>query len=156
MFPSWRGSLRPSSLQWCHIERDSVSHHQHHDCLPNRLFRHRSKKTSKLRATGLCAGNSPVTGEFPAQRASNAENASIWWCHNVICIRMPITGKTDFISVAVSHSARDYVHNLSWDQFMAWLSNTAIIIRHHSETGRWLTWLPLIIRIATQQKIREF
>ena len=33
----------------------------------------------KLRVTGLCAGNPPVTGEFPAQKASNAENASIWW-----------------------------------------------------------------------------
>ena len=33
----------------------------------------RSKKTSKLRVTGLCAGNSPGTGEFPAQMASNAE-----------------------------------------------------------------------------------
>ena len=31
-------------------------------------------KTSKLRVTGLCEGNSPVTSEFPAQRASNAEN----------------------------------------------------------------------------------
>ena len=27
------------------------------------------KETSKFRVTGLCAGNSPVTGEFPAQRA---------------------------------------------------------------------------------------
>ena len=33
----------------------------------------RSKKTSKLHVTGLCEGNSPLTGEFPAQRASNAE-----------------------------------------------------------------------------------
>ena len=48
-----------------------------------RLFKPRSKKTSTLRVTGLCAGNSPVTGEFPAQRASNAENVSIWWCHYV-------------------------------------------------------------------------
>ena len=32
---------------------------------------------SKLRVTGLCEGNSPVTGDFPAQRASNAENVSI-------------------------------------------------------------------------------
>ena len=38
---------------------------------------------SKLRVTGLCAGNSPVTGEFPAQMASNAENISIWWRHHV-------------------------------------------------------------------------
>ena len=29
--------------------------------------------------TGLCEGNSPVTGEFPTQRASNAEKVSIWW-----------------------------------------------------------------------------
>ena len=28
------------------------------------------------------AGNSPVTGEFPSQRASNAENLSIWWRHH--------------------------------------------------------------------------
>ena len=41
------------------------------------------KKTSKLRVTGLCAGNSLVTGEFPAQVASNAENISIWWRHHV-------------------------------------------------------------------------
>ena len=41
-----------------------------------------SKKTSKLRVTGLCAGNSPVTGEFPAQMASDAENVSIWWRHH--------------------------------------------------------------------------
>ena len=53
------------ALQWRHIERDGVSKHQHHDCLFNRLFRHSSKKTSKLRVTGLCTGNSPVTGESP-------------------------------------------------------------------------------------------
>ena len=47
-----------------------------------RLFRRRSKKTSKLRVTGLCMGNSPGTGEFPAQMASNAENISIWWRHH--------------------------------------------------------------------------
>ena len=50
-----------------------VSNHQPHDCLLNRLFTRWSKKTSKFRVTGLCVGNSPVTGEFPAQNASNAE-----------------------------------------------------------------------------------
>ena len=72
------------SLWWRHNEHDSVSNHQPHDCLLNRLFTRRSKKTSKLRVTGLCAGNSPETGEFPAQRASNAENGSIWWRHHVL------------------------------------------------------------------------
>ena len=71
-----------SALQRRHNGRDGVSNHQPYDCLLNRLFRRRSKKTSKLRVTGLCAGNSPVTGEFPAQMASNAENVSIWWRHH--------------------------------------------------------------------------
>ena len=39
------------------------------------------RKTSKLRITGLCEGNPPVTGIFPSQRARNAENISIWWRH---------------------------------------------------------------------------
>ena len=34
---------------------------------------------SELHVTGLCAVNSPVTGEFPAQGAGNTENVSIWW-----------------------------------------------------------------------------
>ena len=46
-------------LHWRHNGHDCVSNHQPHDCLLNRLFRRRSKKTPKLRVTGLCAGNSP-------------------------------------------------------------------------------------------------
>ena len=69
-------------LHWRHDEHDGVSNHQPHDCLLNRLFRRRSKKTSKLRVTGLCAGNSSVTGEFLAQKASDVKNVSIWWRHH--------------------------------------------------------------------------
>ena len=69
-------------LQWRHNGHASVSNHQPNDCLLNRLFRRRSKKTSKLCVTGLCAANSPGTGEFAAQMASNAENVSIWWRHH--------------------------------------------------------------------------
>ena len=71
-----------SLLQWRHNERNGVSNHQPHDRLLNRLFRRRSKKTSKLHVTGLREGNTQVTGKFPSQRASNAENASIWWGHH--------------------------------------------------------------------------
>ena len=70
------------TLQWRHNGRDNVSNHQPHDWLLNRLFRRRSQKTSKLCVTGLCAWNSPVTGEFPAQMASKAKNISIWWRHH--------------------------------------------------------------------------
>ena len=47
------------TLQWRHNGCDSVSNHQPHDGLLNRLFRCISKKTSKLRVTVFCAGNSP-------------------------------------------------------------------------------------------------
>ena len=82
LIPHQQSTHLTNPLRWRHNERDGVSNHQPHDCLLNRLFRGRSKKTSKLRVTGLCVGNSPVTGEFPAQRASNAENVSIWWRHH--------------------------------------------------------------------------
>ena len=73
---------RHYTLQWRHNQRDCVLNHQPQHCLLNRLFKAQIKETSKLRTTGLCEGNSPVTGEFPAQRASNAENVSIWWRHH--------------------------------------------------------------------------
>ena len=47
------------SLHWRHNDHDGVSNHQPQSCLLNRLFRRRSRKTSKLRVTGHCAGNSP-------------------------------------------------------------------------------------------------
>ena len=52
----------------------------------------RSKKTSKPRVTGLCEGNSPVTGEFPAQKVSNAENVFNWWRHHAFWGNPPLTG----------------------------------------------------------------
>ena len=89
--PWWDENNFISTLWWRHNERDDVSSHQPHDCLLNRLFRRRSKKTSKLRVTDLCEGNSPLTGEFPAQMPSNAENVSIWWRHHGIPCRKNTT-----------------------------------------------------------------
>ena len=71
--PSVMTEPAPQPLQSRQIECCGVLNLQPHDYLFNRLFGRRTKKTSKLRVTGLCAGNSPVTGEFPAQMASNAE-----------------------------------------------------------------------------------
>ena len=62
------------SLQWRHNGPSSgVSIHQPRHCLLDRLFMRWSKKTPKLHVDGLCAGNSRVIGEFPAQMASSAE-----------------------------------------------------------------------------------
>ena len=94
---------------------DGVSNHQHHHSLLDRLFRRRSKKTAKLCVTGLCAGNSPVTGKFLALMASNAENVSIWWRHHELNQQQDIHAililtyvrywKTDTTSTYLEHSA---------------------------------------------------
>ena len=77
------------SLQWHHNEHDGVSNQRHFNCLLNRWFRSTSMKTLKLHVTGLCEGNSPVTSEFPAKKASNAEKVSVWWCHhNKLCSKV--------------------------------------------------------------------
>ena len=89
------------SLRWRHNGRNGVSNHQPHDCLLNRLFMRRSKKTSKLRVTGPCEDNSPVTGEFPSQTASKTENISIWWRHHV---RMDLRWRK--IEAATFHAPR--------------------------------------------------
>ena len=78
-FRSSGKGLKQNTLQWRHNERDGVSNQQPYECLLNCLFRDRWKKTRQLHITGLCEGNSPVTGELFAQRTSNAENVSIWW-----------------------------------------------------------------------------
>ena len=69
-------------LQWGYNERNGVSTNRRLDWLLNRLFRRKTMKVSKLRVIGLCEGNPPVTGVFPAQKASNAANVFIWWRHH--------------------------------------------------------------------------
>ena len=71
-------------LQWRHNERDGVSNHQPQDCLLNRLFK------AKIKENIRAPRHWPVTGEFPAQRASNADNVFIWWRHHGSCPMGPI------------------------------------------------------------------
>ena len=60
------------------------------------------KKTQKLRVTGLCGGSPPVTVGFPSQRASNAENVSIWWRHHEYQYHKTTLGKRNAFLVIVS------------------------------------------------------
>ena len=80
-----KGSPLMSSLQWRYDECNGFSDHRRLHCLLNCCFRRRSKKSSKLRITSLCMGNSPVTDEFLSQRISSAQNVFIWWRHHVSC-----------------------------------------------------------------------
>ena len=122
----WRITSR--AFQWRHNERDGVSKHRRHDCLLNRLFKRRSKKTSKLRVTELSEGNQLVTGGLPLQSASNAENVSIWWRHHV-------TEKNHY----------------SWQVIDYFISYTHLLDVKHGKTAtdpsfrhywlRWVSWL---------------
>ena len=71
------------ALHWCHNDHDGVSNHQPHGCLLNRLFRRRSKKTSKLRVTGFCVGNSPGPVNSPHKGQLRGKcfhlMTSSWW-----------------------------------------------------------------------------
>ena len=111
------------SLQWHHNGHDSLSNHQPRDCLLKRLFRRRSKKTSKLCVTGLCAGNSPGTGEFPAQMASNAEHVSIWWRHH------DIHASAKWVTIYSSNILTPDRH-----QFITWM-NTDLSLSELRETN---------------------
>ena len=104
------------TLQWRHNERNGVSNHRRPDCLLNRLFMRRSKKTAKLRVTGLCEGNSPVTGEFPTQRASNAENISISWRNHFFYWKdFSIVCSTNWIFIYLTTLNHSYVSFHLWN-----------------------------------------
>ena len=62
----------------------SSSNHQPHECLLNRLFIQAQIKFN-IKAPRHWPLRGEITGEFPAQRANNAENDSIWWRHHGAC-----------------------------------------------------------------------
>ena len=81
--------------------------------------RPRSKKTSKLRVTGLCERNSPVTSEFPIQRASNAEDVSIWLHHYELPqknTREWFWQNTLWLIIFSIHSL-----HLNWNPYLPWI-----------------------------------
>ena len=108
-------------LQWRHNKCDGVSNHWRFDCLLNSLFRRRSMNTPKFR-------HWPLWGEFtgdrwiPAQRASNAENVSIWWHHHEWIIWRLYSFKSSIrLSMGLSE---DFVSN--GQCYIDWLSPVVI------------------------------
>ena len=108
----WFMKINGTTSQWRHNGRDGVSNHQPHDCLLNRLFKRIWKKAS--RHWTLCG----VTGEFPAQRVSNAENVPVWWRHNESYFRYPIVMKLSMVA-ASSRCGRAVV--MSHTEVSQWL-----------------------------------
>ena len=85
-------------LQWRHNGLPGVSNHQPRDCLLNRLFSDQRKLQKAPRHWPLC-GEFTGTGEFPAQRASNAENVSIWWRHHDLVPHGPIDNNGSLLEI---------------------------------------------------------
>ena len=128
-------SIYPTSwnpLQWHHNEHDGVSNHQPHDGLLNRLFRRTSEKPSKFIVTGFCEGNSSVTGEFPSQRASKAENVLIWRRHHVL-IFCPRSAGSIFSC---------YLQNHLWNSFLLGFNLRGILTSQFSLLQKCLFDLP--------------
>ena len=117
----------PNALQWRHNDHGGVSNHQPHGCLLNRLFRRRSKKTSKLRVTGTWGWKFTGTGEFPAQRASYAENFSIWWRHHGIPVELI---KLDLSTKCLIQSAHLASDSYRWNQIS--LTGVKMVTSHRS------------------------
>ena len=73
----------------------------------------------KHQSSASLVWNSPVTGEFPAQRSSNAENVSIWWRH---CVKHLVTCIV-FLNVANLRYAH-ISHMLQRQRRYNWTLNT--------------------------------
>ena len=121
-YSSGKSAKSPITLQWRHNEHDGASNHQPHDCLLSRLFRRRSNKTSKLRLTGICAGNSPVTGEFPAQRTSIAENISPRWRHHEIAESSLVYHCLCCIYISVFYIDTAHASQIPWNVYTTQLN----------------------------------
>ena len=93
------------------------------------------RKHQSFRVTGLCVGNSPVTGEFPAQMASNAENVSIWWRHHIMLTHTPPL----MICHVMQGCERGWVHGLVVIMVIEISTSTHIEVR--------TKWLPLCRQI---------
>ena len=143
-----------TTLQWRHNVHDGVSNHQPHECLRKRLFRRRSKKTLKLRVTFLCEWNSPVTSEFPTQRASNAENIYIWWRHHGLCIHVILHTDGYITQTFTSHFIYTWRNNQQALPFLLLNQITTTHNKqHHIQTGnhvikKWIVLLSAKFRTA--------
>ena len=94
----------------------------------------KSKKTSKLRITGLCAGNSLVTSEFPAQRASNTEKVSIWRRHHALFLIRWFPGCLMFTVGIPWKVVFWYWDRLQFIDFLSFVAMTLDVIRIEGPT----------------------
>ena len=107
--------------------------------------------TLKLLITGNCEGNPPVTGGFPSQRASNAENVSVWWHYHMQKALMSSWCKHSELSPSLFVFSWHHVFPLVISSFtpadilISTASRPLVLIKPH------LTWLIMAHNIHINQ-----
>ena len=124
-----------NTLHWRHNDHDGVSNHQLHGCLLNVLFGSQIKENTKAPRHWPLCGEFTSPGEFPAQRATNAENISIWWRHQKNPNSIPTKKR----------------HQCSW-----WKITNSVSISMHVNEWRWIVfyyslciWIDDALRLIT-------
>ena len=122
----------PCALHWGHNDHDGVSNYQPHGCLLNRLFRRRSKKTSKLRVTGLCAGNSPGPVNSPhkgpvTRKMLPFDDVIMYWSckDSPSAIDSPQRASNTEIVSCCYHGV------IKWSRYIHWRYHYAYFLRVH-------------------------
>ena len=110
---SYPNMLTNPALRWRHNGRDSVLNHQPQPFIQTQI-------NENIKALCHCAGNSPATGEFPAQMASNAENVSIWWRHH------GLINQKSWLRI---------VELLLRTEWSVWKEKIAVVVMNYSNNG---------------------
>ena len=116
-------------LQWRHDGHDGFSNHQPHDCLLNLLSRRKSKKTSKLRVTGIYAGNSPW---IPRTKCQWRGKCSIGWRQHGDGCKHCMQSCYDW--PCLTHLPRDKMAAISQTIFsdaFSWMKNCLFWLKFH-------------------------
>ena len=144
------------SLQWRHNEHGGVPNHQRRDCLLSRLFRRKSRKTSKLRVTGLCEGNSPATGEFPHKgpvtRKTFPFEDIIMALHYMPLMRRMyrspmVTQKKNIWDAERKHIMTSLWHMVLFCGALLWLHNMSVVLKKHLAIFVWIASLAMKISL---------
>ena len=114
------GGFIPWPLQWRHNVRDSVSYHQPHNCLLNRLFRRRSKKSSGSPAfmRGIISDRWFVPHKGPVTRKMFHLMTSSW--HTVFFLENTADILDDFSANTNIYIYTYYITAQQWDYTNGW------------------------------------
>ena len=117
-------SLVCIALHWRHNHHDDVLNHQPHGCLLNRLFGRRSKKTSKLRVTGLRAGNSPGPVNSPhkgpvTRKIFPFDDVIMGWFRQYLPVTSVAYGKSLlFVSETILKIMKKRLYDWNWNWYL--------------------------------------